>query len=88
MRAQFKACAVCRTDLHILDGELPEPKLPLVPGHEIVGTVVETGSDAELTLGRVCRALRLDDEARAAESRAREKHPPTSPAGLTLFSRP
>ena len=48
----------------------------------------DTGSDAELTLGRVCRALRLDTEARAAESRAREKHPPTSPAGLTFFSRP
>ena len=41
-----KACAVCRTDLHILDGELPEPKLPLVPGHEIVGTVLEKGADA------------------------------------------
>jgi len=42
-----KACAVCRTDLHILDGELPDPKLPLVPGHEIVGTVVEKGADAD-----------------------------------------
>jgi len=39
-----KACAVCRTDLHILDGELSDPKLPLVPGHEIVGTVIETGA--------------------------------------------
>jgi tetratricopeptide (TPR) repeat protein len=48
----------------------------------------DTGSEAELSLGRVCRALRLDTEARAAESRAREKHPPTSPAGLTLFSKP
>lgn len=48
----------------------------------------DSGSAAELTLGRVCRALRLDTEARAAESRAREKHPPTSPAGLTLFSKP
>ncbi len=37
------ACAVCRTDLHIVDGELTEPKLPLVPGHEIVGVVKETG---------------------------------------------
>jgi len=37
------ACGVCRTDLHIVDGELPNPKLPLIPGHEIVGTVVETG---------------------------------------------
>src|ERR1700676_1875876 len=42
-----KACAICRTDLHILDGELPDPKLPLVLGHEIVGTVVETGPDAD-----------------------------------------
>jgi propanol-preferring alcohol dehydrogenase len=42
-----KACAVCRTDLHILDGELAHPKLPLVPGHEIVGTVVERGPDAD-----------------------------------------
>jgi propanol-preferring alcohol dehydrogenase len=42
-----KACAVCRTDLHILDGELAHPKLPLVPGHEIVGTVVERGAGAE-----------------------------------------
>src|SRR6266853_1882222 len=40
-----KACAICRTDLHILDGELPDPKLPLVLGHEIVGSVVETGAD-------------------------------------------
>ena len=37
------ACAVCRTDLHIVDGELTEPKLPLVPGHQIVGRVVATG---------------------------------------------
>jgi len=37
------ACAVCRTDLHVVDGELPDPKPRLVPGHEIVGTVAETG---------------------------------------------
>ncbi|HEX2528671.1 MAG TPA: zinc-dependent alcohol dehydrogenase family protein [Geminicoccus sp.] len=37
------ACAVCRTDLHVVDGELPEPKLPLIPGHEIVGEVVRCG---------------------------------------------
>ena len=42
-----KACAVCRTDLHILDGELADPKLPLVPGHQIVGTVIETGTGVE-----------------------------------------
>ncbi|MGH7040300.1 MAG: zinc-dependent alcohol dehydrogenase family protein, partial [Stellaceae bacterium] len=41
------ACAVCRTDLHVVDGELPDPKLPLVPGHEIVGTIVAKGPEAE-----------------------------------------
>jgi propanol-preferring alcohol dehydrogenase len=40
------ACAVCRTDLHVVDGELPNPKLPLVPGHEIVGRIVAKGADA------------------------------------------
>ena len=38
------ACAVCRSDLHVLDGELTQPKLPLVLGHQIVGTVVERGA--------------------------------------------
>jgi propanol-preferring alcohol dehydrogenase len=41
---RVRACAVCRTDLHIVDGELKRPKLPLVPGHEIVGQVVRTGA--------------------------------------------
>jgi len=41
------ACAVCRTDLHILDGELSQPKLPLILGHEIVGTVVQVGAGAD-----------------------------------------
>ena len=42
-----RACGVCRTDLHILDGELTAPKLPLVPGHQIVGEVVGAGKGAE-----------------------------------------
>jgi propanol-preferring alcohol dehydrogenase len=41
---RVEACAVCRTDLHLVDGELPDPKLPLVLGHEIVGTVAALGS--------------------------------------------
>lgn len=41
------ACGVCRTDLHIVDGELTEPKLPLIPGHEIVGRVVQLGADCQ-----------------------------------------
>jgi propanol-preferring alcohol dehydrogenase len=44
LRIRVEACAVCRTDLHIVDGELPRPKLPLVPGHQIVGVDEETGS--------------------------------------------
>jgi propanol-preferring alcohol dehydrogenase len=44
---QVLACAVCRTDLHAVDGELSNPKLPLVPGHEIVGVVVARGPGAE-----------------------------------------
>jgi len=41
------ACGVCRTDLHVFDGELPSPKLPLILGHEIVGTIVATGERVE-----------------------------------------
>lgn len=41
------ACAVCRTDLHVVDGDLTEPKLPIIPGHEIVGKIVSTASDVE-----------------------------------------
>jgi len=40
---RVRACGVCRTDLHIVDGELTEPKLPLIPGHQIVGEVVAAG---------------------------------------------
>jgi alcohol dehydrogenase, propanol-preferring len=41
---EIAACGVCRTDLHVVDGELPDPKLPIVPGHEIVGRVAALGS--------------------------------------------
>src|SRR6059058_3228047 len=47
VRLRIHACGVCRSDLHIVDGELTEPKLPLVLGHQIVGTVVEVGPDAK-----------------------------------------
>lgn len=43
VRLHVHACGVCRTDLHIVDGELPHPKLPLIIGHQIVGTVIECG---------------------------------------------
>jgi alcohol dehydrogenase, propanol-preferring len=44
---KIHACGVCRTDLHIFDGELDKPKLPLVPGHEITGTAILTGQRVE-----------------------------------------
>ena len=44
---RVRACAVCRTDLHVVDGELPDPRLPLIPGHQIVGTVESLGERVE-----------------------------------------
>ncbi len=62
------ACGVCRTDLHVRDGELPDPVLPLVPGHEVVGRVVACGKAVDLVgvgdrvgvpwLGGSCRGCR------------------------------
>jgi propanol-preferring alcohol dehydrogenase len=45
LRLKVEACGVCRTDLHVVDGELTQPKLPIIPGHEIVGRVDAIGSD-------------------------------------------
>jgi alcohol dehydrogenase, propanol-preferring len=44
---RVRACGVCRTDLHLVDGELPDPALPLIPGHQIVGEVVSTGNGVD-----------------------------------------
>jgi len=53
VRIAVTACGVCRTDLHVVDGELTEPKLPIVPGHEIIGRVVELGDGVSgLTAGQ------------------------------------
>ncbi len=53
LRIKVEACAVCRTDLHVVDGDLDKPKLPLVPGHEIVGIVDAVGPGIEIArLGR------------------------------------
>jgi len=45
VRIAVAACGVCRTDLHVVDGELTQPKLPIVPGHEIIGRIVELGAE-------------------------------------------
>ncbi|OAP36325.1 alcohol dehydrogenase [Sinorhizobium glycinis] len=47
LRLRVEACAVCRTDLHVVDGDLPQPQLPLVPGHEIVGIVEAVGTEVD-----------------------------------------
>jgi propanol-preferring alcohol dehydrogenase len=52
IRAKVSACGVCRTDLHVVDGELPNPTLPIIPGHEIVGRIEAIGPGVEgLTIG-------------------------------------
>src|SRR5271165_1155286 len=48
---RVEACGVCRTDLHVVDGDLPDPKLPIVPGHEIVGRVEAAGAGVALAPG-------------------------------------
>ncbi|HEY6722585.1 MAG TPA: zinc-dependent alcohol dehydrogenase family protein [Polyangiaceae bacterium] len=45
VRIRVRACGVCRTDLHLVDGELPEPMLPVIPGHEVIGAVEERGRE-------------------------------------------
>ena len=45
IRVRVAACGVCRTDLHVVDGELPQPRVPIVPGHEIVGRIDAIGAD-------------------------------------------
>jgi propanol-preferring alcohol dehydrogenase len=52
IRVKVSACGVCRTDLHVVDGELPDPNVPIIPGHEIVGRIDALGSGVEgLRLG-------------------------------------
>ena len=52
VRVKVLACGVCRTDLHVLDGELPDPKSPIIPGHEIVGRIDAIGTGVSgLTMG-------------------------------------
>lgn len=48
VRVRVAACGVCRTDLHVVDGELPDPKLPIIPGHEIVGYVEAVGEGLDV----------------------------------------
>lgn len=52
IRVRVEACAVCRTDLHVMDGELPEQRFPIIPGHEIIGIAEAAGHGVvEIALG-------------------------------------
>ena len=74
VRVRVAACGVCRTDLHVVDGELPNPKLPIVPGHEIVGRIDAVGRGVDKLaagmrvgipwLGRTCGHCRYCREGR------------------------
>ena len=58
IRVKVSACGVCRTDLHVLDGELPNPQVPIIPGHEIVGRIDVIGEGVVgLTVGQRCVLL-------------------------------
>jgi propanol-preferring alcohol dehydrogenase len=53
LRVRVTACGVCRTDLHVLDGELPDPKWPIIPGHEIIGRIDAIGPGVDgLSIGQ------------------------------------
>jgi propanol-preferring alcohol dehydrogenase len=66
IRVKVEVCGFCRTDLHVIDGELPNPKIPIIPGHEIVGRVDLLGEGVKSLklgervgipwLGRTCGA--------------------------------
>ena len=77
LRLRVHACAVCRTDLHLVDGELPMARLPVVPGHEIVGTVEALGPGAGIGDG----ARRRDQRGarRAQFHRLQHRFPPHRP---------
>lgn len=74
IRIKVSVCGICRTDLHVVDGELAEPKLPLVPGHQIIGTVEKLGKNVSQVkigdrvgvpwLGRSCGKCRYCKEGR------------------------
>ncbi len=58
IRVKVGACGVCRTDLHVVDGDLPGPKLPIIPGHEIVGRIDRIGPGVD---GSQAGGLRLGE---------------------------
>ena len=75
---KVRACGVCRTDLHVVEGELPDPKLPLVPGHQVVGTVDRVGEGVRGARRRRARG--------GAMARGHGRHLRRTAAALTRIS--
>ena len=78
---RVRACGVCRTDLHVFDGDLPHPKLPLILGHEIVGEVVAAGAGVAVVVGATFAGV-------ATAVIVVEGRTPTRPAGGAPASLP
>ena len=70
MLLDVHACGICRTDLHVVDGELTDPKLPLVPGHQIVATVIGAARASGSRRGAGRRAVAGLDRRRLQQCRA------------------
>ena len=75
---KVRACGVCRTDLHVVDGDLMQGKMPIIPGHEIIGTIVEYFKDKEDV-----RILVLPDHATPIEKRTHV----SDPVGFVMFGK-
>jgi propanol-preferring alcohol dehydrogenase len=75
VRIRVRCCAICRTDLHVIEGDLPQQKLPIVPGHQIVGTIDKVGSAIERDPTRLFASMehagaRTSQASNAAETAA------------------
>lgn len=69
-----EACGVCRADLHVVDGELPDPTLPIIPGHEAIGRVVELGSGVtQFQIGDRVGVMRVERYPLAEANRALDR---------------
>ncbi|HXB08903.1 MAG TPA: alcohol dehydrogenase catalytic domain-containing protein [Puia sp.] len=73
------ACGICRTDLHVVDGELPKPRLPLIPGHEIVGRVVRVLSSQGTPMTAVMQNTPSPSNNSASPCRNNTQTPPGRP---------
>jgi len=87
IRVKVLACGVCRTDLHVVDGELPNPKIPIIPGHEIVGRIDAMGTEVKGMglgervgipwLGHTARTCAINHSSRASHATGAMRRQPS-----------